>query len=176
MSQPSGFPAPIDALLAVATCLGDFSILDEDGVVREPDVFVGDYDVGGVIDCCPDGILRIESTGELPANGVPLVLGKHGCIELTMGIRVTFLTCFKTITKSGTVVTNAAALEYNRVIQQSRWDAISILRCCGDARTRQSIRFVNSQPINTDGKCSGWQIDLQAALSLCEPCDSVSPS
>lgn len=177
MSQPSGFPEPIDALLATATCLADLTITNQagDGVL-EPVIFIGDYDVGGVLDCCPNGVLRIESTGELPTQGTPLVLGKHGCVELTMGIRVTFLVCFKTITKAGTVITDPDELAYNQTIQASRWEAIRMLRCCMDTRTRQSLKFTGSQPINTDGKCSGWQIDLQAALSLCQSCDSVSPS
>ena len=175
MSQPQGFPQPIDALLAVATCLGDFTIANEAGTAQlEPIIFIGDFPVGGVIDCCPNGVLRIESTGELPAQGVPMNLGKHGCIELTMGIRVTFLVCFKTITKAGVVVADPDELAYNRVIQASRWEAIQTLKCCSG--TRQAIRFAGSQPIDTDGKCSGWQIDLQASLSLCEPCESASPS
>ena len=177
MSQPPGFPQPIDALLAIATCLADFTIPNEAGTgLLEPQLFVGDFPVGGVIDCCPNGVLRIESTGEQPAQGVPLTLGKHGCIELTMGVRITFLVCFKTITKQGVVITNADDLAYNRVIQASRWEAIATLACCADARTRQSIRYANSQPIDTDGKCSGWQIDMQASLSLCQPCESVAPS
>ena len=174
MAQPSGYSQPIDALLAVATCLADFSILNEAGTATlEPQIFIGDDGVGGVIDCCPSGILRIESTGEQPAQGLPLLLGKHGCIEMIMGVRVTFLVCFQTITKQGTVITNADALAYNRVIQASRWEAIETLRCCQDAVTRQALRFVSSVPINTDGKCSGWQIDLQAPLSLCAACGEV---
>lgn len=160
--------------MAVATCLADFSILNEAGTATlDPQIFVGDDGVGGVIDCCPNGILRIESTGELPTQGTPLVLGKHGCIEMTMGVRVTFLVCFKTITKQGTVITNADDLAYNRVIQASRWEAIETLRCCSDATARHSLKFVGSVPINTDGKCSGWQIDLQVPLSMCTNCQEV---
>lgn len=168
MSQPKGFAQPIDALLAVATALGGFTIADQQGQPMEPDVFVGDYEVGGVIDCCPNGVLRIESTGELPTQGVPMTVGKHGCFELTMGVRVTFLTCYRTISKSGTVITDPSQLDYTRIIQRSRWDAIRQLRLADDFRTRHAVRFSSSQPIGTDGKCSGWQIDLQASLDLCQ--------
>lgn len=175
MSQPPGFAEPIDALMAVATCLADLTIPNQAGdAILEPVVFVGDVGVGGVIDCCPSGVLRIESTGELPAQGMPINLGKHGCTDLTMGIRVTFLVCFKTISKAGTVITDPAELDYTRVIQASRWQAIQELKCCASTVTKNAIKFTNSQPINTDGKCSGWQIDLQAALSLCQPCESAS--
>ena len=176
MSQPTGYPAPIDALLAVATCLGDFTIMNADGDTElSPRFFLGDEGVGGVIDCCSgDGqpILRIESGGEQPANGAPFSFGKHGCIGMTMQVKVTFLTCFKTISKSGTVITDPAELSYTRVIQASRWAAIEALRCCRPA----SIRFVSSMPMNTDGKCSGWQLDLQADLSMCGECPPSNPS
>ncbi len=178
MAQPSGFSQPIDALLAVQNCLLDFTILNQAGTATlTPEVFLGDEGVGGYIDCCPNGVLRIESTGEIPTQGLPLNLGKHGCIELTMGVRVTFLVCFQTATKSGTVVTNPTDLAYTRTIQASRWEAIEILRCCTEPAARQALKFVNSTPIGTDGKCSGWQIDLQAALSLCNDCsDVIQPS
>lgn len=169
MSQPAGFPQPIDALLAVATCLGDFTIPNEGGTVDlEPRFFVGDEGVGGVLDCCTGGkpILRIESSGELPAQGAPINLSKHGCIELVMGIKVTFLTCFKTISKSGTVITDSNDLAYTRVIQEARWRAVQMIRCCKN----QNLKFVSSTPIASDGKCSGFEIILMASLSLCEPC------
>lgn len=174
MAQPSGFAEPIDALLAVATCLGDFTIPNDpaegvEAVQLEPRMFVGDEGVGGTIDCCFDGkpILRIESLGENPAAGTPINLGKHGCVELSMGIKVTFLTCFKTITKQGVVITNPDELAYSRTIQASRWRALGMLKCCNAKTGIHAIKFVSSVPINTDGKCSGWQITLVAALSLC---------
>lgn len=169
MSQPAGFAAPIDALLAVATCLGDFTIPNESGTVDlEPRMFVGDAGQGGVIDCCLGGkpVLRVESTGELPASGAPFVLGKHGCLELVMGITVTFLTCFKTISKAGTVVTDPDDLKYGLVLQAARWRAVGMLRCCRPA----NIKFVSAIPIPSDGKCSGFQIDLLANLTLCGEC------
>ena len=169
MSQPPGFAAPIDALLAVATCLGDFTIMNESCTTElEPRFFVGDAGVGGVLDCCTGGqpVLRVEATGELPASGAPFVLGKHGCIELVMGITVTFLTCFKTISKSGQVITDPAELGYARVIQDARWRAVEMLRCCGPS----NIRFVSAIPVPSDGKCSGFQIDLLTNLTLCGPC------
>lgn len=170
MSQPAGFAEPIDALLAVATCLGDFTIASNTDPVVEltPTFFVGDEGVGGVLDCCTDGkpILRIESTGENPANGAPLGLAKQGCFELSMGIVVTFLTCFKTISKSGVVITDPAELSYSQVIQAARWRAVNMLRCCRNPK----LTYASSSPIPSDGKCSGFQINMQAALSLCEPC------
>jgi len=175
MSQPAGFAAPIDALLAVATCLGDFTIWNESGTTElEPRFFIGDAGVGGVLDCCTGGqpVLRVESSGELPASGSPFVLGKHGCIELVMGITVTFLTCFKTISKSGQVVTDPAELDYSRVIQDARWRAVEMLRCCRPA----NIKFVSATPIPSDGKCSGFQIDLLANLALCAPCPTPVPA
>jgi len=166
--QAPGFTQPIDALLAVATCLGDLTISNQAGdALLSPRVFLGDSEVGGVIDCCSGDcspILRIESTGENPTNGVPVTLGKHGCVELSMGIRVTFLTCFRTISKAGTVVTDPDDLAYSQVVQQSRWDALTEIRCCGAPQ----IQYESSTPIGSDGKCSGWSINLRAAMTMCQ--------
>lgn len=177
MSQPAGFAEPIDALLAVATCLAGFTISNEAATGQlEPRVFLGDDAVGSTLDCCFEGkpVLRIESLGENPALGAPITLSKHGCIELAMGIRVTFLTCFKTITKQGAVITNPDELVYSRTIQASRWRAVSMLKCCAAETGIHRIKFVSSAPIGTDGKCSGWEMSLIAAMSLCGCTEAVS--
>lgn len=171
MSQPSGFPQPIDALLAVATCLGDFTIKDETGTTDlSPQFVIGDEGVGAVIDCCSDGrpVLRIESGGEAPADGLPSTPKKHGCFGLVMNITVTFMTCFKTITKSGAVVRDVEGLEYSKTILDARWRAIKAFRCCDSG----AIKYVASTPKSTDGKCSGFEIKLLANLSMCGPCES----
>lgn len=179
MSQPKGFESPTAALLAVSVCLADFSIPSNpsegvEPVDLVPRMFVGDEGVGGVIDCCSGGlpILRIEGGGELPADGLPMTLSKHGCVDFVERIRVTFLTCFKTMTKSGQVVTDPDELGYGLVIQAARWDAVGQLRCCQNS----AIRYVSSTPIGTDGKCSGFQIDLLAPVSLCGPCTETESS
>lgn len=172
MAQPSGFAQPIDALTAVATCLGDFTILDESGSTQlTPQFFIGDRNIGATLDCCTDGkpLLRIESDGENPAGGLPLTLSKHGCIELVMGITVTFVTCFKTINKQGQVVTDATGLAYSTTIMDARWRAIEMFRCCGE----NSLKYVSSRPIDPDGKCAGFEISLLANLSLCRPCETA---
>lgn len=173
MSQPKGFPDPTAALLAVAVCLGDFTIPSPDGAIMlAPQVFVGDDGVGGAIDCCHAPILRIESGGEVPGDGLPMALSKQGCFNLTEAIRVTFLTCFRTTAKTGAAISDPDDLAYSCVIQAARWRAIGMLRCCADP----NLKFVSSAPIGTDGKCSGFTISLTANLSLCDPCETGSVS
>lgn len=166
--QTPGFPSPEAALLAIGTCLADLSMPSNTvpPVDMEANLFFGNEGDGGILDCCPEPILRIEAGGELPAEGVPMTVSKHGCVQFVENIVVTFLTCWKTSRKDGTRITDPADLAYGRLIMQKRWEAIQMLRCCGDAR----IKYVGSTPIKSDGVCAGFEIRLLAPIDLCGPC------
>jgi hypothetical protein len=169
MSEPKGYESIEAALLAVGTCLADLSIPAQDNpeVDLPVSLHFGDVGSGAVLDCCPNPLLKIESAGELPAQGLPITLSKHGCVDFVESIVVTFLTCWTNRNKQGGAAT-VGQLAYSRTIMNKRWEAVLMLRCCLDSR----IRFVSSSPIETDGKCAGFDIRLAAPVSLCGPCPS----
>lgn len=169
MSQPKGFADPLEAMLAVAVCLADLTIVDPDGqTLLEPRLFIGDDGVGGVLDCCYTDesgrhpLMRIEAGGETPTDGIPIAPSKQGCVSITETIRVTYTTCFQRLSKSGATITDPDALCYSRELVQARWDAIRSIRCCADPR----MRFVSASPV-ADDRCAGFQLDLLAVLSVC---------
>lgn len=170
MAEPKGFATPEDALLAVATCLADLSVESNQTPPQtlEVEVFVGNEGDGGVLDCCVAPILRVEGMGELTADGIPRTLAAHGCVNFTENILVTFLTCWTTNKKDGTVKRDAASLAYGLAIMRKRWEAVQMLRCCRDPR----IKYLSSTPIPSDGKCAGFEIRLTAPVELCGPCNA----
>ena len=167
------FASPVEAMTALATCLGALTIENPDGGDDlEPDIYIGDEGAYDAVDCCPTPYLKFESQGEPPMLDNPALDGK--CLDLQTRIKITFGTCFKLLTKNGTTITDEARLAYTLAIVESRWDALLRLKCC---RTDQDIPvkiyFDGTDVLPSDGKCAGWVINVRVPVKLCGPCPTI---
>jgi hypothetical protein len=151
----SGFPSPLEAQLAVESCLAE--LYDRR--------HLGSFGTGAALSCCDDGgVLRIETNGMRAPAGAQTLAG-HGCKHTVVTLAVTSMTCFQSVTNSGKAVADDEMSAAGQAVTASWWEAYERLSCCAAVGDR--VRFVDLVEMEPAGGCVQWMMTLEANVFVC---------
>jgi hypothetical protein len=158
------FESPEAALDAVAACLAKTSDRIHKGLLN----------TGEGLECCPGQLLRVESSTLRPVDGGAITLyglARNRCKDLVMEIVVTYAECWQAYDGDGPeAIPIANATSAGVALMDTWWVALQRLACC--TGTNQLVRFLNVQDRPPDGPCAGWEMRLEADVSICD-CSAV---
>lgn len=135
-------------------------------------VHKGSIGTGHLIDCCPDGLLRVEAGILIPEDprGRRWLGRPSGCVDLSQQIVVTYRRCYKSVrVTSGKNLKPEEYTAQGLAMQASGWQAILALACCTDA----ILRFASMQ-FDDPAACTGWTLNVDATIRMCAgPCPTI---